>query len=393
MSSSPAYSLSKPTRFHGLDAARAFAMLMGVVFHAAMAYKTRGGWMSGEHARSLGLDFFCSLTHGFRMPLFFLMAGFFAQMTFQRDGVFRFLKKRLLRIGFPFLVSCYTLVPLCHFLARYIETGILQSPFAEWTWRDAVGLGNVYHLWFLRYLLLFYVGAIILWLFIRLIPLRSRTELDRGFARLIQAWWGPLLLAMPSLIPTGIEHFIAQTPLQSQISGDFWIDVSFFLAGWLLYRQRGLIDTLIKRRASNFVGTVFMTLSGWVLAFGIARSPHINSLLAVSKVFYAWYSTFFLIGIFSKYCNFHNSQVQYNVDSAYWVYLIHLPIVFAMQIALVNTGLNAWIKFSIVSTVTMAACLLTYRLFVRGTFIDAVLTGRASHRPTELSTPKQAIQC
>ncbi|XHR26756.1 MAG: acyltransferase family protein [Chthoniobacteraceae bacterium] len=381
----------KPIRFHGLDAARASAMLIGVFFHSAMAYKTRGGWLLAEHSRSVVFDFFCSIIHGFRMPLFFLIAGFFSQMTFHRYGTILFLKKRLVRIGLPYLIGCYTLVPLCNLLATHIENGIWRSPFVGWTWRDAMGLGNVFHLWFLRDLLIFYVGAIMLSAVGRIFTPRIQMLPSRWFARLIQTWWGPVVLGMPVLLLFAINGLLSQTVFESKISVDFWTDASFFIGGWLLHQQPNLIDKLIERSNANFVATVFMTISGWAFAFGIENGSGIEVLLAVSKIYYAWYSTLFLIGIFSRYCNFHSSRVRYHVDASYWVYLVHLPIVFAMQNILVGFEFSAGVKFLMVSVVTMGACFLSYRLFVCDTFVGTVLIGKSSQTKT-MFAPLQNIE-
>lgn len=347
--------------------------------------------MLSEYSRSVVFDFFCSIIHGFRMPLFFLMAGFFAQMTFHRYGTILFLRKRAFRIGIPFLISCYTVVPLCKLLATYIEMDVWRSPFSGWTWRDGVGLGNVYHLWFLRDLLMFYAGAILLRGVGRMFPRRIQLLPNRWFAKLIQIWWGPMVLGLPILLLFAIARSFFQTVLTSKIPVDFWTDASFFIVGWLLHQQPKLLDHLIERSATNFVATVSMMIGGWVFAFGVKDGNHNEILLEVSKVYYAWYSTLFIVGMFCRYCNSYSGRVRYYVNASYWIYLVHLPIVFAMQIVLVGCEFGAAVKFLIVSAVTMGACFLSYRLFVCDTFVGIFLIGKSS-QPKLISTPLQNIE-
>ena len=66
------------TRFHELDALRAFAMLLGVVLHASLFLVTKD-WpvVAKEISPELPYDDIVLAIHGFRMPVFFLMSGFF----------------------------------------------------------------------------------------------------------------------------------------------------------------------------------------------------------------------------------------------------------------------------------------------------------------------------
>ena len=66
-------------RRHDLDALRAFAMLLGIGLHAGLAYAPIP-WIAMNRETSPALGAFVEITHGFRLPLFFLMSGFFSAM-------------------------------------------------------------------------------------------------------------------------------------------------------------------------------------------------------------------------------------------------------------------------------------------------------------------------
>ena len=69
-------------RRHDLDALRAFAMLLGIVLHGALAF-IPGAWAVTDASVEGDGTPFAWLTmaiHGFRMPVFFLMSGFFTAM-------------------------------------------------------------------------------------------------------------------------------------------------------------------------------------------------------------------------------------------------------------------------------------------------------------------------
>ncbi len=75
-------SVSAETRDHALDAVRAFALLLGIVLHATMAFVVPIPAQDGSQSTTLALAFY--VIHTFRMSLFFLIAGYFGHLLLQR---------------------------------------------------------------------------------------------------------------------------------------------------------------------------------------------------------------------------------------------------------------------------------------------------------------------
>ncbi|MFM9958679.1 MAG: acyltransferase family protein [Phycisphaerales bacterium] len=94
-----------------LDAVRSFAMLLGIALHAAMAYIGTAWMLSDEPAEPL-LGIFVAGVHGFRMPLFFLLSGFFTAMLWHRRGLGGLVSQRAKRILLPLAIGCVTILPL-----------------------------------------------------------------------------------------------------------------------------------------------------------------------------------------------------------------------------------------------------------------------------------------
>jgi peptidoglycan/LPS O-acetylase OafA/YrhL len=94
-----------------LDALRAGAMLLGIVLHASLAFFP-SYWMvtDGRQNETFGILF--SAIHGFRMPLFFVMSGFFSAMLLHRRGRGALVKHRFHRVLLPLMVGMFTIVPL-----------------------------------------------------------------------------------------------------------------------------------------------------------------------------------------------------------------------------------------------------------------------------------------
>ncbi|MCH8217903.1 MAG: acyltransferase family protein [Planctomycetes bacterium] len=91
-------------RRHDLDALRAGAMLLGIGLHAALAYMTVRIWPVYDDRHHAFFDTLFSAVHGFRMPLFFMISGFFTAMLWRKRGLSALIKHRAKRIILPLLI-------------------------------------------------------------------------------------------------------------------------------------------------------------------------------------------------------------------------------------------------------------------------------------------------
>lgn len=93
-----------------LDAVRGLAMLLGIALHAALAY-IGTAWVVTDAPPESVLGLFVGAVHGFRMPLFFLLSGFFSAMLLSRRGIGGLVSHRARRIFLPLVLSCLTILP------------------------------------------------------------------------------------------------------------------------------------------------------------------------------------------------------------------------------------------------------------------------------------------
>lgn len=139
--SSPPPQGANPRR-HDLDALRAFAMLIGVGLHAALAF-IPDAWIVQDSQTNEWFGIFLAATHGFRMPVFFVMSGFFTAMLWRRRGLMPLLQHRFKRIFIPFLLGCVTIVPLLYLLyGAAIEQSMEDAGKVDNLW-TAAGEGDV----------------------------------------------------------------------------------------------------------------------------------------------------------------------------------------------------------------------------------------------------------
>ncbi|MFC3192670.1 acyltransferase family protein [Marinicella sediminis] len=358
-------------RLHHMDNLRALAMLLGVVFHASLAYSPmlHFFWLSSDTEKSASIDVFAWFTHLFRMPLFFLIAGFFAVFLLHKRGLTGFLRNRLLRVLTPLLIFL-PLVLWTMYLAIIWASQNVENPspvlnfifMAMDSEQSSEQPISTAHLWFLYYLCFFYLITAVFWK-LGLYQLKQT-------ALLFKPW--VMVVLVPLLFVPGFYLVNAPHPAPEGLQPLFWPFILyglFFLIGSLLYHHQQAIDQLTGYR-------------WWLLLAGLASYGYFNHrvpaaegdvLMALSESITAWYLTLWCVIAGQRYLNQHNRTFRYIADASYWIYLIHLPLLMVIQYAMLDTAWNLWLEFSLSVLLTMVIGLLSYALLVRHTPIGWML--------------------
>ena len=239
----------KPERLHALDAVRGYALLLGIVLHATVSFIPAPSrvWIIQDSQPSITLGVLFFSIHVFRMTTFFLIAGFFAHLSFHRRGAWGFIKDRLQRIalplvvGWPILFTAMAMVVI--WAASFPNGGPLPGPPR---WPPVLPQFPLSHLWFLYVLLEFYVAVLVLRIgVVRLDPNgRIRAGVDRLIGLVMQSRLAPAILAVPigialSLDPTWIGWLGVRTPDASLVT-NLQALIGFGTAfgfGWLLHAR------------------------------------------------------------------------------------------------------------------------------------------------------------
>ncbi|MDG3007295.1 acyltransferase family protein [Paludisphaera mucosa] len=116
--------------------------------------------------------------------------------------------------------------------------------------------------------------------------------------------------------------------------------------------------------------------AGWAGPPGFALDPSARRLLSVFlQAAYPWLITFGLMGLFRRICPVESPTMRYLSDSAYWLYLAHLPLIIGAQYVVRDWPLPAAAKFLLVVAASTALLLLSYQTLVRYTWIGRLLNG------------------
>src|SRR5215813_1127809 len=151
-------------RIASLDRARTFITLLVVLHHSVVNYTHFG---NGDKARWLGFDLIVLFNDSFFMACMFLISGLFVCQSLTARGSLNFVANRVWRLGIPFLLSIFVLMPIAYYptFLRYHLPGTTDFNFLHfWGRIFTVGPWPSGPAWFLWVLLAFDALIALAWL-------------------------------------------------------------------------------------------------------------------------------------------------------------------------------------------------------------------------------------
>lgn len=366
-------------RIHALDHVRAFALLLGVVYHSAHAWsaKLHVPWIVEASDGSWAIAAFEHISHLFRMPLFYVLAGFFAALVIARRGPAAFVTNRLARIVVPFLVSLPILAVAFVQILRSAPpdlsemTRALHAPPAPGAERAPL---QVFHLWFLVYLVWFYAVVMAA----RALPDRVWRAVASPLKRALHApttlIWLPLLLLpaiasqpMPAQAPTALMPTL----------WPFGYYGVFFALGFALFHHPATLDRLWRATpALSALCVIAAPLFVWGVATEGSPDAPGRWVMIGLHIYLSMYLTIVIWMLARRWLDRPVGWVRYVSDASYWIYLAHLPVVLWLQVELAAVDCDPWLAFAACVVGTFAITLISYAVAVRHTPIGWMLNGR-----------------
>lgn len=386
-------------RSPALDALRAFMMGLGIVLHASMLYLADPPPtfpIPTDRNNSPVMNWLLHWIHSFRMPLFFLLSGWFTALMLSRRGLRKTLNNRLRRIGLPLLLGVFVILPVTGWLfvafwlgARSGNPTLLPSRSsveALITYLRARGMRagepSWMHLWFLWFLCLYFVF---------LLP--AATSLQRycgGLLERVGTWRNPWVQALAiTVLAIGPLWFFRG----GQVNDEFMYVRPHFPS--LVYYGIFFVFGMLAQCQTNAFAALhrhleIRALIGLVLLFvgaSLARKDEVASdsslFLHAASVLCNGLNSALWIGIFLgtalRWINTPGPWITYLARSSFWVYLIHLPLVGLAGWFLLHFDLPGLLKFCIVCTFTALISLWSYHRFVQSSWLSVLLNGQRFH--------------
>lgn len=120
---------SYPRRYD-LDALRAAAMLLGIVLHAGLSFVSFPWPVQDTQQNEVFWLLFAAI-HGFRMPVFFVLSGFFTAMLWRGRGLKALLSHRFRRVLLPFLLGLVTIIPAVNWISGWAIASAFEASVAK----------------------------------------------------------------------------------------------------------------------------------------------------------------------------------------------------------------------------------------------------------------------
>ncbi|MGZ3602662.1 MAG: acyltransferase family protein [Ktedonobacterales bacterium] len=386
----PAAAAPKVKRLLYLDNLRIVLIALVVVQHLSVTYGAAGSWYYQDHATdtltATVLSIWAAPAEAAGMGLFFLIAGYFTPVAYDRKGAGAFLRDRLVRLGIPLLAYTLLLDPV----VRYVADGL---PGSYWTFYGNFLLlrlrGTNGPVWFIAVLLVFtllYAG----WRALT----GDRVQMN---ARLLKLPGAGAILAY--IIALGLVTFVVRLwwPLSFVFQPINGLSLSFlpqyasmFALGLLAYRgdwfsrftsRMAKVWALVALVAIvAFVGGAIPTLLGG----GGRGGNDLGSMWAggwhwLALVVALW-QPFILVGaslgllvLFRERLHRQGRLAREAAASAYTVYLIHPLVLVPFCSAVAAVALYPLLKFAVAVLITLPLCFLVSGWIRRIPYVNRVV--------------------
>jgi peptidoglycan/LPS O-acetylase OafA/YrhL len=362
-----------PLRIVAFDRTRTFVILLVLLHHSVINYTWFG---HGDPMRWLGFDLVVLFNDSFFMAFMFFISGLFVRDSLARKGSATFLRDRAWRLGVPFLVSVFVLMPVAYYptFLRYHLPGTTDFSFLHFWWHTlTIGPWPSGPAWFLWVLLALDVMAAAIWSMApRVIPALGQLI----FAlrdRPIKAFVIFLIVSIATYLPmhlafgdiTWLE--LGRFPLPIQTSR-ILLYTGYFFAGvavgavslrvgvlaeegelakrwpaWLGFALVFYVAILVMVYAHhNWVADFDSPPLVWKLGYGLAFAAYSAAM------------AFTVMAIFMRFAKSSWRLLDALQPSAYGIYLLHYIFIIWLQYTVYETAFPAFVKFAIVLSGTFS---------------------------------------
>jgi peptidoglycan/LPS O-acetylase OafA/YrhL len=167
----------------------------------------------------------------------------------------------------------------------------------------------------------------------------------------------------------------------------------FFLFGWLFSGQDDLHEVLELKAWWRFAAGAALAIpavalfynhtdfTGNVGATGILVGDgpmRLVGLFAVGLV--CWLMLFGIWGLLGRYVRHESRALRYLADASFWIYLVHIPFLVAIQSSLAQTHLEVALRYGLTVMGTLLLAIGSYTLVQAA---RKLRTGRPSSPPTK----------
>ncbi len=384
-------------RHHALDGLRATMMLLGLLLHASLSYGRLpygSAWPYKDESTLAVFDALVIVIHVFRMPLFYLLAGFFAASLLDRRGAWGLACNRARRVALPLLAGWIVLIPVIRLgfaFAQGSRSGSMQDAF------EAVGAtlssralydGTTAHLWFLYDLVFFYLATLLALPVLRRLPGRWRRSLLASAVGLLgQRWRAPLLAAATTPLLLFMPSGVLDTSMSLVPDPKLLLTYGIFYAAGLGFGLDRRLPATLER---DLRPQLLLALALAPINFATVDQPGWKVVTATTGALMTWLFVFAITGLFLRFQKRASALMRYLSDASYWIYLIHFPLLVWIAGVLAPFSWNAAAKFLVLMTMAVPLLWVSYELAGKSPIVRWLLGGQ--RRGSRRSHPRAAVR-
>ncbi|GLT01165.1 glucan biosynthesis protein [Sphingobium jiangsuense] len=379
-------------REHHWDMLRAALMLLGIPFHVFMSYRAGQVWIvqSGEGAAAY--TYAAEFIHLFRMPAFFVVAGYFAALLLARREAGAWLKGRMTRLAIPFVTCLLLLNPVMNLFCELSVYPPAQA-WRSFLYNSATSGGYwVRHLWFIIVLLYFCAIAA---LCVKARPSWKAAVLPARIDRRLARRLLPVLVAVA--LATGLWEAVAveafymaglATNLPQQILRlDEVIQYApWFLMGVVLARAPMMREELYRFSAPMAAIAALATGASLILMGHLG--PMQGRFLATIA---ALFLTQCAIAACKQLADRPHRPVMRLVDASFAIYLFHMPVIIGLVLAGKYLAMPLGLKAGLVLAAAFALSWGAWAVVSRSRVLLFLFDGRTQVRGAGAIPPSPVL--
>jgi surface polysaccharide O-acyltransferase-like enzyme len=381
-----------PVRITALDRARTFITLLVVLHHSVLNYTYFG---TGDRAHWLGFDLVVLFNDSFFMACMFLISGLFVRDSLARRGAGNYLTHRAFRLGVPYLISIFILMPLAYYptFLRYHLPGTTDFNFFHFWWHTlTIGPWPSGPAWFLWVLLALDAIAAAIWAVapgaIAALGRLISSFRDRPMAAFAAFLIFSIIVYVPLRLIFGDAAWFELTrfPLPIQTSrvllygGYFFVGVGIGATGL----RGGVLaeDGEVTKRwamwlglAAIFYGAILVLVyahHNWVADF---NAPPLwwEATYSLAFALFSAAMTFAEPAIFLRFAKASLRLLDAIRPSAYGIFVVHYVFIIWLQYSVYEPAWPAFVKFAIVFVGTLSLSWATTLLLRRIPFVARMI--------------------
>jgi surface polysaccharide O-acyltransferase-like enzyme len=347
------------------DYLRVFVVTLVLFHHAVIAY-TASASINFENPvataspvvdarRWIGFDLIVAFNETFFMPLLFFVSGIFVWQSLARKGARKYFASRLKRLGLPFVIGVFFLIPLAYYPAQ-LEVGLINgvetSYRAFWLGMVRSGFGTAGPLWFL-WLLLAFNGLVAL--LYRVAPLPGgfiRGRMNNILGRPV-ALFGVLIgisiaAYVPIAIIVGPLQWIGIGPFNAQ-AGRILLYLVYFFAGTAvgacgIDRSAFRSDGALAKRWWGWLVVGLMSFIVFIIMFVVVTAMHRTIVSEIAFVVCCGSTVLGMTGLFLRFAKRRVGIFDSLSENSYGIYIVHYVFVTWLQYLLLESGLAPSVK-------------------------------------------------